>query len=55
MELTAVIEALDALQGPSEVEAFTESEHVRKGITESIHTWKKAWLEDRCQAAGQER
>jgi ribonuclease HI len=41
MELTAVIEALTALTGPSRVELFTDSEYVRKGITEWIHTWKK--------------
>ena len=41
MELTAVIEALAALKGPSKVELFTDSEYVRKGITEWIHNWKK--------------
>jgi len=45
MELTAVIEALTALKGPSEVELFTDSEYVRKGITEWIHNWKRrGWL-----------
>jgi ribonuclease HI len=44
MELTAVIEALTALNGPSDVELFTDSEYVRKGITEWIHTWtKRGW------------
>ena len=44
MELTAVIEALNALKGPSDVVLFTDSEYVRKGITEWIHNWKKrAW------------
>jgi ribonuclease HI len=41
MELTAVIKALTALKGPSAVELFTDSEYVRKGITEWIHNWKK--------------
>jgi ribonuclease HI len=41
MELTAVIEALNALKRPSEVELLTDSEYVRKGITEWIHNWKK--------------
>ena len=41
MELTAVIEALTALKSPSRVELFTDSEYVRKGITEWIHNWKK--------------
>jgi ribonuclease HI len=40
MELTAVIEALNALKGPSQVELFTDSQYVRKGITEWIHNWK---------------
>jgi ribonuclease HI len=41
MELTAVIEALNALKRPSEVELFTDSEYVRRGITEWIHNWKQ--------------
>lgn len=41
MELTAVIEALKALKGPSVVDLFTDSEYVRKGITEWIHNWKR--------------
>ena len=41
MELTAVIEALTALKRPSEVELFTDSEYVRRGITEWIHNWKR--------------
>jgi ribonuclease HI len=44
MELTAVIQALLALKGPSEVELFTDSEYVRRGITEWIHNWKtRGW------------
>ncbi|MDT4928794.1 MAG: ribonuclease [Pseudonocardiales bacterium] len=41
MELTAVIEALNALKGPSEIELFTDSEYVHKSITEWIHNWKR--------------
>lgn len=41
MELTAVIEALTALKRPSEVELFTDSEYVRRGITQWIHAWKR--------------
>jgi ribonuclease HI len=41
MELTAVIEARNALKGPWQVELFADSEYVRKGITEWIHNWKK--------------
>jgi ribonuclease HI len=40
-ELTAVIEAINALKGPSEVQLFTDSEYVRRGITEWIHIWRK--------------
>lgn len=45
MELTAVIEALDALTRPCAVELFTDSEYVRRGITEWIHNWhKRGWV-----------
>ena len=44
MELTAVIEALTALKRPCEVVLYTDSEYVRKGITEWIHGWKtRGW------------
>jgi len=41
MELTAVIRALAALKEPSEVEIYTDSEYVMKGITEWLATWKR--------------
>ena len=41
MEMTAVIEALGALRRPSEVVLTTDSQYVRKGITEWIEGWKK--------------
>ena len=41
MEMTAVIEALRALKRPSEVVLTTDSQYVRKGITEWIEGWKK--------------
>jgi ribonuclease HI len=41
MELTAVIEALSALKRSCEVDLHTDSEYVRKGITEWIHNWKR--------------
>ena len=41
MELTAVIRALEALGGPSQVCIHTDSQYVQKGITEWIHTWKR--------------
>jgi len=41
MELTAAIEALGALRGPSQVDLFTDSTYVKKGITEWISSWKR--------------
>jgi ribonuclease HI len=41
MELTAVIRALDALKHPSRVEVFTDSEYVKKGVTEWLQAWKR--------------
>ncbi len=41
MELTAAIEALRALKEPCQVALTTDSEYVRKGITEWIASWKK--------------
>jgi ribonuclease HI len=39
MELQAAIEALSALKRPSQVEFHTDSEYVRKGITQYIEKW----------------
>jgi ribonuclease HI len=45
MELTAVIEALSSLKRPCDVTLHTDSEYVRKGITEWIHNWKRrGWV-----------
>ncbi len=41
MELTAVIETLKALKRRCKVVIYTDSEYVRKGITEWIHGWKR--------------
>ena len=41
MELTAVIEALAALQRRSVVTIHTDSEYVKNGITSWIHAWKQ--------------
>ncbi len=41
MELRAAIEGLAALRRPSRVVLTTDSEYVRKGITEWIQNWKK--------------
>lgn len=41
MELQAAIEGLKALKQACEVELTTDSQYVRKGITEWIQNWKK--------------
>ena len=41
MELTAVIEALRALNRPCEVELVTDSQYVKQGISEWIDNWKR--------------
>lgn len=41
MELTAVIRALEALKRPVHARVYTDSEYVRRGITEWIASWKK--------------
>ena len=44
MELTAAIKGLEALSRPSRVNLTTDSQYVRKGITEWIASWKqKGW------------
>ncbi len=45
MELQAVIEGLTALTRPCEVELYTDSQYVQKGIQEWIHAWRRnGWL-----------
>ena len=41
MELTAAIEALCALKRSSSVDLFTDSQYVRRGITEWLPEWKQ--------------
>jgi ribonuclease HI len=41
MELTAVVEGLSALKRRCRVELFTDSEYVRKGLSEWMAGWKK--------------
>ena len=41
MELTAAIQALDALASGSRVKLHTDSNYVRQGITQWLHSWKK--------------
>ncbi len=44
MELTAVIRALEALKRPSAARVFTDSEYVRRGVTEWLPRWKaRGW------------
>ena len=44
MELTAAIKALEAIKQPSLVSLTTDSQYVRKGITEWLNGWKaKGW------------
>lgn len=41
MELTAAIEALEALNQPSSVELHTDSQYVKNGITEWLPNWSR--------------
>ena len=41
MELTAAIMALKALKQPCQIDLTTDSQYVRKGITEWINNWRK--------------
>ncbi|MGB9331601.1 MAG: ribonuclease HI [Steroidobacteraceae bacterium] len=44
MELTAVIRALEALKRPVQVRLYTDSQYVRRGITEWLLAWKaRGW------------
>jgi ribonuclease HI len=44
MELTAAIEALNAVTDPCEISLTTDSQYVRKGITEWLSNWKaRGW------------
>jgi ribonuclease HI len=40
MELTAAIQALEALNHPCQVALFTDSEYLKRGITEWLPRWK---------------
>lgn len=39
MELTAAIKALKALDEPSRITLYTDSDYVRRGMTDWIHRW----------------
>ncbi len=44
MELTAVIRALEALKRPADVTVYTDSEYVKRGISEWLPSWKaRGW------------
>src|SRR5262245_31756851 len=44
MELTAAIEALNALKKPARVQLHTDSQYVKNGVTQWVHNWKrKGW------------
>jgi ribonuclease HI len=40
MELTAAVKAFQALKEPCQVDIYTDSEYLKKGITEWIDNWK---------------
>lgn len=45
MELMAVIAALEALKRPCQIDVWTDSQYVQKGIAEWLPNWKKRnWL-----------
>lgn len=45
MELMAVIQALEALKRPSPVRITTDSQYVKRGVTEWMARWKRnGWL-----------
>jgi len=41
MELTAAVEALRALNQPARVDIYTDSEYLRRGITEWLPDWRR--------------
>jgi len=44
MELTAVIRALETLRRPVQAQIYTDSEYVRRGVTEWLAGWKaRGW------------
>jgi len=41
MELLAAINALEALERPTEITVITDSQYVKNGVTSWIHGWKR--------------
>jgi len=52
MELTGAIEALKALNRPCRVQFYTDSEYVRKGITEWISAWMQLFSSTKSTGIG---
>jgi ribonuclease HI len=50
MELTAALEALQALTEPCRIEFFTDSEYLKNGVT----VWSKAWKRKNWKKAGKD-
>jgi ribonuclease HI len=45
MELTAAIKALESIKNPAEIELFTDSQYLSRGMTEWIFGWiKRNWV-----------
>jgi len=41
MELTAAVRALQALSRPCQIEMYTDSEYLKRGVTEWMPAWRK--------------
>lgn len=50
MELTAAIQALEALKVPCEVDFYTDSEYVKNGITQ----WLSGWIKNGWRTSGRQ-
>ncbi len=55
MELTAAVMALQALKEPCQVDLYTDSEYLQRGITEWLAGWKQARLAAQRRPPGQRR
>ena len=55
MELLAAINALEALERPSEITIFTDSTYVKNGITQWMHGWKRNGWKTAAKKAGEKR
>ena len=55
MELTAAIRALETLKRPCTIELYTDSEYLKRGITEWMPAWKKRnWVRKRGELKNKE-